>query len=259
MTPIIYLHQQYILVTYTHSAWLWNKEAIICETMEKTFMYLHLIPIPVNIILIVIYLIARNRGDLKRTALIQPLTTFLSMAVAGLSLLNAQTTPSYTIWILIGMGLCFVADIFNIDMNNDKIFIAGIIFFIVAYLEYAVVFTVFNRGFHLHDIPIGILFLLIYVLLMRLYWKKLGKFRLPVIIYGIFQPFMVTRAISTLLGAEFPLAAAILVTIGSLLLFLGDVEYGVHRFYKPGKFTIGPVCYAGGQLLVALSCAYFIH
>jgi uncharacterized membrane protein YhhN len=221
-------------------------------------MNLSFIPVPVNIILIVIYLIARNREDLKRTAIIQPLTTFLSLCVVGLSLLNPQTHHTYAIWILIGLGLCFAADIFNIDMNNDKILIMGILFFILAYSEYAAVFTVFNHGFHLNEIPVSILFLLIYILLMRLYWKNLGKWRLPVMIYGIFMPFMVTRAISTLLSGEFPYTSAILVTAGSLLLFLGDVEYGVHRFCKPGKFTVGPICYAGGQLLVALSCAFFI-
>jgi hypothetical protein len=71
------------------------------------------------------------------------------------------------------------------------------------------------------------------------------------------MPFMVTRAISTLFGGEFSLPAALLVTIGSSMLFLGDVEYGVHRFVRPGKFTVGPICYAGGQLLIALSCATF--
>ncbi|HEX3050735.1 MAG TPA: lysoplasmalogenase family protein [Aggregatilineaceae bacterium] len=221
-------------------------------------MNLSLIPIPVNLILIAMYLVARNRNDLKRTAYIQPLTTLLSIAVAGLSLINPQTNPSYTVWILVGLGLCFAADIFNIDMNNDKIFLAGILFFLVAYSIYAVVFTVFNQGFHSPDILVGILFLLIYLLLMRLYWKKLGKYRLPVMIYGLFLPFMVTRAISTLWGGVFPLTAAVLVTAGSLLLFGGDVEYGMHRFYKPGTFTVGPICYAGGQLLIALSCAYFL-
>lgn len=221
-------------------------------------MNLYIIPILVNIILIVVYLVARNRGDLKRTAIIQPLTTFLSLTIAGLSLLNPHTNQAYTIWILIGLGLCFVADIFNIDMNNDKIFIAGILFFIVAYLEYAIVFTVFNNGFHTHDILTSILFILIYVLLMCLYWIKLGKYKLPVMIYGLIMPFMVTRAISTLSGGVFPLTPAVLITAGSILIFLGDVEYGIQRFYKPGKFTVGPICYAGGQLLVALSCANFI-
>jgi uncharacterized membrane protein YhhN len=180
------------------------------------------------------------------------------MSVAGLSLLVPQTNHSYTIWILIGLALCFTADIFNIDMNNDKIFIAGIIFFLFVYSEYAVVFTVFNNGFHSSDILIGILFFVLYVLLISLYWKKLGKYKLPVMVYGLFLPFMVTRAISTLSGGVFPLLAASLVTAGSILIFWGDVEYSIQRFFKPGKFTIGPICYACGQLLVGLSCAYFI-
>ena len=221
-------------------------------------MNLHLILVPINAVLIGFYLIARNREDLKRTAIVQPLTTFLSIAVAGLSLLNPHTNSAYTIWILVGLGLAFVADIFNIDMNNDKIFIAGILFFIVAYLDYAITFTVFNQGFYRHDIPIGILFLFIYLLLMRLYWKKLGKYKLPVMIYGLIMPFMVTRALSTIPGGVFPQTAAILIAVGSILLFLGDAEYGIHRFYKPGKFTVGPICYAGGQLLIALSCSYFV-
>lgn len=222
-------------------------------------MNLFLIPIPINILLIVIYLIARNRNDLKRTAFIQPLTTLFSLTIAGLSLVNPQTNSSYTTWIMIGMGLCFVADIFNIDMNNDRIFIAGILFFMVAYLEYAVVFTRFNHGFQINDILISVLFLIIYILLICLYWKNLGKYKLPVMIYGLIMPFMVSRAISTLWGGVFPLKSAVLVTAGSMLIFLGDVEYGIQRFYKPGKFTIGPICYAGGQLLIALSCAYFIR
>lgn len=221
-------------------------------------MPFHLFLVPVNIILIVIYLIARNRENLKLTAWIQPLTTFLSIGISALSLLDRNTNSAYTIWILVGLGLCFAADIFNIDMNNDKIFYAGIACFIVAYLEYAITYTRFNNGFHRQDILVGIIFIAIYILLMALYWKGLGKYKLPVMIYGLFMPFMVTRAIATLSGGAFPLTVAIMVTAGSLMLFLGDVEYGMQRFYKPGKFTIGPICYAGGQLLIALSCAYFI-
>jgi uncharacterized membrane protein YhhN len=221
-------------------------------------MVLHLIPVPVSIILIILYLIARNKGDLKRTALIQPLCTFVSLTIAALSFFSPQVKPAYTIAILAGMGLCFAADIFNIDMNNSKIFLAGMIAFIFAYLEYALTYTVFNKGFQPADWIVGIIFIGIYILLMRLYWKNLGNFKIPVLIYGLFMPFMVTRALSTLFGSTFSLPSAVLVTIGSVLLFLGDVEYGVHRFVKPGKFTVGPICYAGGQLLIALSCSYFL-
>ncbi len=220
-------------------------------------MYYSLIPVPLYLALIVLYMIARNRDDLKKTTIIQPALTFLALVIAGLSLLSSQADRGYTTWILVGLGLCFLADIFNIDMTNDKILYAAIAVFVVAYLEYAITFTRFN-GFHRQDLFIGVVFILIYIFLMRLYWKGLGSFKIPILIYGLVMPFMVTRAISTLFGSVFSTVSALLVTIGSTLIFLGDVEYGLHRFRKPLKFFFGPICYAGGQLLIALSCSYFL-
>jgi uncharacterized membrane protein YhhN len=157
----------------------------------------------------------------------------------SISFFSPVGDKGYTTRILVGLALCFLADIFNIDMTNDKILYAAIAAFVVAYLEYAVTFTRFN-GFHWQDLIVSGVFLLIYALLMRLYWKGLGNFRIPVLVYGLVMPFMVTRAISTLFGTGFSL------------------EYGMHRFRKPLKFFFGPICYAGGQLLIALSCSYFL-
>lgn len=217
----------------------------------------HLLPLPVSLALISTYMVARNRNDLKKTAIIQPLTTLVSIVIAALSLLSPAGNPGYTAWILAGLGLCLLADVFNIDMTNDKILYAAIGVFVIAYLEYAITYTRFN-GFQSEDIWIGILFILVYIFLMRLYWKKLGNFKIPVLVYGLVMPFMVTRAISTLFGDTFSTISAVLVSIGSFMLFLGDVEYGIHRFYTPIKFSIGPILYAGGQLLIALSCSYFL-
>jgi uncharacterized membrane protein YhhN len=220
-------------------------------------MYIHLIPVPIHLVLIAIYLVARNRNDLKKTAVIQPVATFVAMLIAALSFFSPHADTSYTTWILIGMGLCFLADIFNIDMTNDKILYAAIGVFVIAYLEYAITFTRFN-GFQWQDLIVAGVFILIYIFLMRLYWQGLSNFRIPILIYGLVMPFMVTRAISTLFGSSFSLVSALLVTVGCTMLFLGDIEYGLHRFRKPLKFFFGPICYAGGQLLIALSCAYFL-
>jgi uncharacterized membrane protein YhhN len=220
-------------------------------------MLYSLIPIPIYIALVVLYMIARNRNDLRKTSLIQPALTFLALIIGGLSFFSPQALPSYTVWILIGLGLCFLADIFNIDMTNDRILYAAIAVFVIAYLEYAITFTHFN-GFHRQDLFVGAVFILIYIGLMRLYWNGLGTFKVPILIYGLVMPFMVTRAISTLFGSGFSTASAVLVTIGCTLIFLGDVEYGMHRFSKPVKFFFGPICYAGGQALIALSCSYFL-
>jgi uncharacterized membrane protein YhhN len=220
-------------------------------------MFFSLIPVPIYLVLIVLYMLARNRNDLKRTAVIQPAATFLALVIAGLSFFSLQADQGYTIWILIGLGLCFLADIFNIDMTNDKVLYAAIAVFVVAYLEYAITFTRIN-GFHRQDILVGLVFFLVYLMLMGLYWKDLGNFKIPIMIYGLVMPFMVTRAISTLFGNTFSTISAILVTVGCTMLFLGDVEYGMHRFRKPLKFFFGPICYAGGQLLIALSCSFFL-
>jgi uncharacterized membrane protein YhhN len=220
-------------------------------------MYYSLIPVPIYLALIVLYMIARNRNDLKKTTIIQPTLTFLALVVTGLSFFSPQADRGYTTWILVGLGLCLAADIFNIDMTNDKILYAAIGVFVIAYLEYAITFTRFN-GWHWQDLIVAAVFILVYVFLMRLYWKGLGNFKVPILIYGLVMPFMVTRAISTLFGTAFSMVSAILVTVGCTMLFLGDIEYGMHRFRKPLKFFLGPICYAGGQLLIALSCSYFL-
>ena len=217
----------------------------------------HLIPVPIYLVLIAFYLVARNRNDLKKTAIIQPVLTFMAIGIAALSFSSPLADREYTVWILIGMGLCFLADLFNIDMTNDKILYAAIGVFVIAYLEYAITFTYFN-GFHWQDLIVTGVFILIYIFLMRLYWKGLGNFRIPILVYGLVMPFMVTRAISTLFGSSFSLVSAIMVSLGSAMLFLGDVEYGLHRFRKPLKFFFSPICYAGGQLLIALSCSYYL-
>jgi uncharacterized membrane protein YhhN len=219
-------------------------------------MYLNLIPVPISLTLIVFYMIARNRNDLKKTAFIQPSATLVAIIIASLSFLSPYSNHEYTLWILVGMGLCFLADIFNIDMTNNKILYAAIGVFILAYLEYAITYTRFS-GFHWQDWIVGVIFLGIYIFLMSYYWKGLGNFKIPILIYGLFMPFMVTRAISTFFGDTFSLRSGIMVVTGSIMLFLGDVEYGIHRFRRPLKYFFGPICYEGGQLLIALSCSYF--
>lgn len=215
------------------------------------------IPVPVYLVLVGFYLVARNRNDLKKTAVIQPVLTFMAIGIAALSFLSPAADKGYTTWILVGLVLCFMADIFNIDMTKDRILYAAIAVFIIAYLEYAFTFIRFS-GFQSQDFFVGAVFLLLYLVLMRLYWKGLDNFRIPVLVYGLVMPFMVTRAISTLFGTGFSTISAWLVTLGCSLLFLGDIEYGLHRFYKPRTLFVGPICYAGGQLLIALSCTYFL-
>jgi uncharacterized membrane protein YhhN len=220
-------------------------------------MVYHLIPVPIGIALTIYYFIIKNKEDLRKNAIIQPLTTLVAIVVAALSFLSPNVNRTYTLCILVGLGLSFLGDVFNIDMKNDKILMAAIGVFMIAYTEYGVTFTVFS-GIQPQDWVLGVFFLVVYILLMIYYWPGLGSFRIPVLLYGLVMPFMVWRAASTFYGDFFSLTQSILITIGTASLYIGDIEYGIHRFKHPRKLIIGPLLYEGGQLLIALSCSYFL-
>jgi uncharacterized membrane protein YhhN len=220
-------------------------------------MSYHLAPVPIGIALTIYYFIIKNKEDLKKNAIVQPLTTLVAIVVAALSFLDPNVNRAYTLCILAGLGLSFLGDVFNIDMKNDKILMAAIGVFSLAYIEYGVTFTVFS-GFQPQDWLLGVFFLGVYILLMIYYWPGLGSFRIPVLLYGLVMPFMVWRAASTFFGDFFSLTQSILVTAGTAFLYIGDIEYGIHRFKHPRKLMIGPLLYEGGQLLIALSCSYFL-
>jgi uncharacterized membrane protein YhhN len=219
-------------------------------------MFYACIPAYFCIIFTIIYLIARNRDDLKYTSIIQPILTLLAIITASMAFLSPAGEWDYTIWILFGLGVCLIADVFHLDVVKKKTHSTDIIIYVSACLIFALIFTYFN-GFQPQDWIFSGIFLVIYGLLVRMYWENLGRYKIPVMLYGLLMPFMVTRAISTFFGDSFSIVAAILITLGSILLFLGDVEYCVNRFHQPIKFFYGPICHAGGLLLIALSCSYF--
>ena len=219
-------------------------------------MYYHLIPVPFVIAGIAVYFHARAKNNLKLVAVVQPLNTILTMAIALLSLAAPHHSTAFTLWITAGLALALLGDFLNVDMGDQRTVIRGLVIFVFAYLVYSVGLTVHN-GFHAEDLPAGAVMLLIYGGFMAYIWKGLGEMRLPVLIYGLNIAFMVTRAASTFFGETFSAAQAVLLTAGTFMLFLGDMEFAVHTFRKPLKLSLGPILYGGGQLLIGLSPSYF--
>lgn len=204
---------------------------------------------------IVVYWWARMNDDLPLVAIIQPSITILCIAIALLSLRGKNPQPALTICITAGLGIALIGDFLNLDMGNPFVVIRGLIIFVVAYLTYAVGFTIIN-GFHRQDIYVGLVALAAYGGLMYYLSHFLGDMLIPGLIYGLVLPFLVTRAISTFFGSKFTKTQAILLTIGTGMLYLGDIEFALHTYAKVAPMILGPFLYAGGQLIVSLSPSF---
>lgn len=218
-------------------------------------MNYHLIPVPFAVAGIVIYWFARQANDLTTVSIVQPVITILCVIIALLSLTRKNADKRLTAWIVAGLVIALIGDFLNLDMTDPFVVIRGLVIAVVAYLTYAVGLTRLN-GFHRKDIYVGIVAIVLYGVLMNYLWPFLGDMKIPGMIYGLVLPFVVTRAISTFFGDTFSTTQAVLLTAGTAMLYIGDVEFALHTYPKVMPMLFGPFLYSGGQLLIALSPSY---
>jgi len=224
----------------------------------------HLIPVPLALIGIAVYFWARKENNLKVVAIVQPLITVVVMAIAALGLLTPTANLGYTILILASFLFALIGDINNVDMTDEKTVMVGLILFVVAYTIYPVTFTLYNGFIVPQDLIVIGISAVLYVLVIAYCWRGLEGMRIAGMVYGLVLFFLLSRAISTCFGDVFSKIQAILLTAGAAMIFLGDMQFALETFRKPEppKFVIdlkviGPILYAGGQLLIGLSTAYF--
>ena len=217
----------------------------------------YLLPVPISLVLITLYTISRTKYDMSKTRILQPLMSLNVIIIALLSFTVENVNSGYTLLITMALIVSFISDIFHIDMRKDNVLIIGIIGFTIAYSIYPITFTIYN-GFHWQDLLTAIPLLALYAYSVKVLWKPLGSLRPFALIYCLVCPIMVHRAASTLFGTAFTPLQAVMITVATLMLYLGDLEYAFHRFIKPRNFLFGHICYGVGQLLIALSCSLFI-
>ena len=216
-----------------------------------------LIVLPFSLFSIYKYYMVRKNNDLKGVKLYQPLTTFLSLIISGISLFSINSDPWFTFWIILGMVLAFIADFLNIDMTDLKVVIRGLAIFFFSYLIYTIVSFYFAGFTLLNLIPI-IIMVLIFLVVFNLARKGLpsGAEKTAMGAYGLLISLMVASGISTFFSPNFSMISSIILTMGFTFLFLGDMEFAISSFKKDLNFPYGPILYSGGQLLVAISLFY---
>jgi uncharacterized membrane protein YhhN len=217
--------------------------------------YLLLILIPLNLIAIGLYMRARIKGDLGRVIIYQPAAVITSWLIAASSLWQQDANVTFTVVILLGMGIAIIGDFLNLDMENPNVILRGLIIAVVAYLTYGIGVTAIS-GFHPQDVIVGVPLLIFYVALMRHLWPDLGAMRVSGLIYGLVLPFTFWRAASTFFGAELSTLQSLFLSLGTLSLYVGDVEFAIHTYKRRLPVMYGPILYAGGQMSIALSTLF---
>jgi len=219
-------------------------------------MPFHLFLVPVILILIVFYKVYRDRNDLKKIGILQPLITCLSIAICLLSFLTPGYRLGYTLLVLLGLVLSVAADFVLVDVKDMRKLVQALVLFLLIYSAYSLALTLEGR-FQSADLYSAAGLLLVVVVCMAVLWKGLKGLKIPVLAYVLLLCFFINRAIATFSGPDFSLVQSVLVTAASCMFLVGDLELAFSSFKKPIPLYIGPVTYALSQMLMALSACYF--
>ena len=218
-------------------------------------MSLPLFPIPFLIITVLLLIRAEFRVEQRQIYFFKPLSTLLVILVAVLSFSTPDVNVGYTVGILAGLLLSLGGDV-ALMFPEDKAFLVGLVLFLLGHVAYIVTFTLFN-GFYTGDLISGLVLLILAIVVYRYLEPGLGKMRGPVIGYITIICLMVNRAVSVIFGAFTP-TQTWLIIMGATLFWMSDLMLAVNRFRRPfeaHRFSLA--LYYGGQLLIALSPAYF--
>jgi uncharacterized membrane protein YhhN len=215
-----------------------------------------LVPIPFIVATVFLLIRAEFRSEQRQVYFFKPLSTLLVILVAALSFSTPDVKVGYTAGILVGLILSLGGDV-ALMFPSGKAFLAGLVLFLLAHVAYAVTFTLFN-GFYAGDLITGGALLVTAIVVYLYLQPSLGKMKGPVIGYIAVISFMVNRATSAFFGTAFTPTQAWLMAAGAILFWISDLMLAVNRFRRPFEYhRLGLAFYYGGQLLIALSPAYF--
>lgn len=215
--------------------------------------------LPLFVLAVTVFLLIRAEfaDDRRRIYLWKPLSTSLVILAALLSLWGeGPGNLAYTGGVLAGLVLCMAGDLLLMFPRNPRAFRAGLVFFLLGHVAYAVTFAVLG-GFHGADWVSGAVLLAVgagFFLYLRPY---LGSMQGPVIAYILVISFMVNRGVAVCWSEAFSTAQAWMIALGAVLFYVSDVILAVARYVKPFRYNrISLAFYYSGQALIALAASY---
>lgn len=167
---------------------------------------------------------------------------------AALSL--GAMSSSYGRILLLGMGFCWLGDLLLVSRQSRKIFLLGLVSFLMGHVAYAVAFAV--RGADAGMVVIALALMAVFV------WRTIAWLN-PHLVQGMRVPvWLYFAAISIMMVAAAGTHAAdnnLFILSGAIFFVLSDLAVARNRFVVPGFINrvIGLPLYFTAQLLLAAS------
>lgn len=207
-------------------------------------------------ILVVLLIRAELQNKRKQIYFFKPVATLSVISLVALSFFMETVNMLYSSGIMIGLLFSFGGDI-SLMFKTKKGFMIGLVFFLIAHIVYAAIFTYLNGFFSKNYFNAFILLTLAVIVYAYLY-SGLQQMKIPVLIYVIIISVMVNSAISTTDNQLFSNTQVLFISLGALLFYISDLILAINRFKKPFKYNrISLAFYYAGQLLIAMSTVLF--
>ena len=155
--------------------------------------------------------------------------------------------PLYGIFVSIALVTSLAGDIFLV-IDGTKFFLHGLLSFLLTHIFYITAFLVYNSSIGIISVQVIvvlIVFSLLAVTFYCIFYKKLGKMKIPVLIYITIMAIMSSLSIRV----------SWLVFAGAVSFIVSDMELALNKFYKPipHKSIINSIFYFPAQFIFALS------
>ncbi len=211
-----------------------------------------MIPAPATALLVsalvsaILHLVADYRGATRVAYVFKPLTIAL---LIGFVAVVPHPDRLYAVFIVAGLALSLAGDVF-LMLPRDR-FIAGLLSFLAAHVAYILALS---RGVPFGARPLLLVpFIAAALLVLRILWPRLGKLRLPVVVYVAVLVGMAGQAAGR--AAVIQTAPASAAAVGAALFVISDAVLAINRFRRTFRAAQAVVMstYVSAQALIALS------
>ena len=210
--------------------------------------------IPMASLFLLGLLFFEKKANTKGILFTKPVVSLLFVITAAV---QHPVSSNYYYTILVALMLCLVGDVCLIFQDSNKMFLAGLISFLVGHVVYVAAFLPFAR--------IGIttwgalLFFCVFGAFIFLWLLSgLGPMKIPVCAYILIITAMVTCAVSLFGNANLTSVGRYLVLVGALSFYFSDIFVARNQFVIDAYVNrlIGLPLYYIGQFLLACSTAH---